>query len=64
MRCTVHFLGRSLLMGMALALLVGCASHPRPYKKKKRGCDCPQWNKVDRAPEGVHASTATIKREG
>jgi hypothetical protein len=28
---------------VAFSLLAACATQPKKYRKK-RGCDCPQWN--------------------
>ncbi|MBK9177224.1 MAG: hypothetical protein IPM46_13005 [Flavobacteriales bacterium] len=47
------------LLVLAMAIFSACATQPSKYRKK-RGCDCPQWNRVPDAGEGTHARHALV----
>ncbi|MBL7964470.1 MAG: hypothetical protein JNM31_11590 [Flavobacteriales bacterium] len=40
-------------------LVLGCTSAPRhgAARKKKKGCDCPKWNRTESRQDGRHAFT-------
>ncbi len=44
------------------ALITGCASGPRygAQRKRKKGCDCPHWNRVPQHREELRATTMTL----
>ena len=51
-------------LALLAAVLTGCASGPKygAAKKRKKGCDCPHWNRV---PERGHElRAATMKLNG
>jgi hypothetical protein len=61
------FMLRCGLWALLLLVAVGCASGPRygAARRKKKGCDCPHWNRVDRPANGMHASlTRTADPDG
>lgn len=46
-----------LLMLVAMAMFPACATQPSKYRKK-RGCDCPHWNRLPAEGQGIHAHLA------
>lgn len=51
--------GRALVLLAGILLLASCASGPSygAARKKKKSCDCPHFNRVDRPGPDVHART-------
>jgi hypothetical protein len=43
-------------------MLTGCASGPRygAQRKKKKGCDCPHWNRVPDHNEELRSATKKL----
>jgi hypothetical protein len=61
-RCAMRSGAWLMVLGLVLA---SCASGPSygAARKKKKGCDCPHWNAVDRPGKEVHASIGDERRD-